>query len=226
MGNSSAKDMTAPIRILPTKKHTASLIFLHGLGDTGHGWAAGFKQLKLEHVQCVCPTAPTQAVTMNGGMRMPSWFDLMGLSPDSPEDEEGIKKSSEILKQLIREEEERGIPSNKIFVGGFSQGGAVSLYTALCSYGKPLAGVIGLSTWLPLHKKFSTIMKGDISELPVFLGHGYEDPLVPYKWSQETNSQLSKILKHIHYKSYHMMHSSCDEEMQDLKEFLEKIAKE
>lgn len=158
-------------------------------------------------------------------MKMPSWFDIYGLSPDSQSDEEGIKKSSEILKQLIKEEEDKGIPSNKIFIGGFSQGGAVSLYTAL-TLGKPLAGVIALSSWLPLHQKFPDAIRGDIKELPVFQGHGYEDPMVPYKWGQMTNSTLSKIMKNIQFKSYHMMHCSCDEEMEHVKEFIEKILKE
>lgn len=99
---------------------------------------------------------PTMPVTLNNGFKMPSWFDLKSLEARGPEDEAGIKKASESIQSMIDAEEREGIPANRIVLGGFSQGGALALYTAL-TYKKPLAGVIGLSCWLPLHKSFPAV---------------------------------------------------------------------
>ncbi|KAL5017451.1 hypothetical protein ScPMuIL_007040 [Solemya velum] len=156
MGARTSHEMSSPVVAVSQAKHTATLIFLHGLGDTGHGWADSFRSLKLKNIRCVCPNAPYQPVTLNGGMKMPSWFDILGLKPESPEDEDGIKRASDTLKQLIAEEEKSGIPSNRIMVGGFSQGGAVALYTAF-TLGKPLAGVVALSSWMPLYREFPKV---------------------------------------------------------------------
>uniref|UniRef100_T1L506 palmitoyl-protein hydrolase n=1 Tax=Tetranychus urticae TaxID=32264 RepID=T1L506_TETUR len=118
--------------------HTATIIFLHGLGDTGHGWAETFAAIKPSYCKLICPTAPAQPVTLNAGMIMPSWFDLMTLTHNGPEDAEGIANK-------------HNIPAERILLGGFSQGGALSLHTGL-RYSKPLAGILAFSCWLPLHK--------------------------------------------------------------------------
>lgn len=204
-------------------RHTATLIFLHGLGDTGQGWSEMFKQLKLKNVKCVCPTAPTIPVTLNGGFRMPSWFDILALSPEGPEDAAGIKSAADILRGLIAAEEKNGITSDNVFVGGFSQGGAVAMYTALTS-DKPLAGVIGLSSWLPLHKEFPQGLKVN-RNIPVFQGHGTQDPLVPLKWGEMTAALMKQMTSKHTLKTYPMMHSSCEEEMDDVQRFLDSIAK-
>ncbi|OWF43055.1 Acyl-protein thioesterase 1 [Mizuhopecten yessoensis] len=187
------------------------MIFLHGLGDTGHGWAQGFGQLNLSHVKCVCPTSQTRKVTLNGGMPMPSWFDIFGLDPKARQDEEGIRKASQELKDLIKEEA-KYISTEKIFIGGFSQGGAVALYTALTSDSQ-LAGLIGLSTWLPLHDKFISNDIGKskhLKDLNMFQGHGKADPMVPYTWGEMTSKILKANVKSVTFKSYDDMgHSSC-----------------
>ncbi|KAK3091501.1 hypothetical protein FSP39_020287 [Pinctada imbricata] len=222
MGNSSSQAMNSPVIVAAQARHTATLIFLHGLGDTGHGWADGFRMMKLNNIKCVCPNAPIQHVTLNAGMKMPSWFDIIGLGPDGPEDEAGIKTASNILKTLIEDEVKSGIPLNRIMVGGFSQGGAVALYTAM-TLGKPFAGVVGLSTWMPLHKQFKELTTADyIKDLPIFQGHGYEDPLVPFRWAEATSKLLKTVVKNHSFQSYPMGHSSCPQEMMDVKEFLEK----
>ncbi|KAL1450938.1 hypothetical protein WDU94_003245, partial [Cyamophila willieti] len=145
--------MAAPVVIEANTKQTSSLIFLHGLGDTGHGWASSMAELKPPHTKVICPTADTMPVTLNGGYPMPSWFDLISLDANSKEDEEGIKRAAQKIHSLIDKEVSSGIPSDRIVIGGFSQGGALALYSAL-TYPKKLAGVVALSCWLPMHKTF------------------------------------------------------------------------
>ncbi|KAL4236316.1 acyl-protein thioesterase [Mactra antiquata] len=226
MGGSSSKNMSAPYTVAAQARHSATLIFLHGLGDTGQGWSEAFKQLKLNHIKCVCPTAPVMPVTLNGGFRMPSWFDIRSLHPDGPEDKEGIKAACEILKGLIDNEEKNGISADKVFVGGFSQGGAVALYTALMSE-KKLGGVVGLSTWLPLHKEFTQGQKLQANEdIPIFQAHGTQDPLVPPAWGEMTAKLVQTMTKNHSFKTYPMMHTSCPEELEDVKNFLNTLVKE
>jgi len=154
-GSSSRNKMSASAVRVPSKdKATASLIFLHGLGDTGHGWAEQFKDFSMKDVRCVCPNAGMNPVTLNMGMMMPSWFDIKSLDPSGPEDEAGVIAASKILKDLINKEISEGIPAERIIIGGFSQGGAVALYTAFSTNVK-IGGVLALSTWLPLNKQFT-----------------------------------------------------------------------
>uniref|UniRef100_A0A8C7TSJ5 palmitoyl-protein hydrolase n=1 Tax=Oncorhynchus mykiss TaxID=8022 RepID=A0A8C7TSJ5_ONCMY len=154
--NMSLPLLAEAVTVSGTEKETAAVIFLHGLGDSGHGWADAMTAIRLPHVKYICPHAPRIPVTLNMKMTMPSWFDLMGLSPDSPEDEAGIKRAAENIKAIIDHEAKNGIPANRVLLGGFSQGGALSLYTALTCQ-QQLAGVVALSCWLPLHKSFPQV---------------------------------------------------------------------
>lgn len=212
----------SPPAVVPAKeKATASLIFLHGLGDTGHGWAEIFRELKLNHIRCIFPHAPLKPVTLNGGMVMPSWFDIKGLSSDSPEDEEGIKMASKDLQELIAKEVSSGIPPERIVIGGFSQGGSVALYTALGTDTK-VAGLLLLSSWMPMHKQFSV---GSIprfnQNLPVLQCHGEMDPMVPVQWGKASSDIIKSITSNAELKIYPgLTHSSSRKEMEDVKEFL------
>ncbi|XP_050301660.1 acyl-protein thioesterase 1 [Anthonomus grandis grandis] len=213
--------MSAPVILSATAKHTATLIFLHGLGDTGQGWAQAMNAIRSPFMKVICPTARTIPVTLNAGFRMPSWFDLKTLDESGPEDEEGIKSAATEVHSLIEKEIQGGIPAERIVIGGFSQGGALALYTAL-TYPKKLAGVVALSCWLPLRKSFPAAKKCP-DDIPIFQCHGDCDPVVPYKWGQMTASALKPLLKNTDFKSYRgLMHSSSDEEMRDIKMFVEK----
>ncbi|XP_076804568.1 acyl-protein thioesterase 2-like isoform X2 [Clavelina lepadiformis] len=195
--------------IKPSVKATASVIFLHGLGDNG----------------------PAMPVTLNGGFVMPSWYDLKGLDPNVPEDEKGIKSAAEKIRALIKkEQEEHGIPSNKVILGGFSMGGALALYTAL-THPEQLGGIVLLSSWLPLHKSFD---KGEGSHslvnqrCPILQCHGEADPMVPLQFGQLTQQKLKAgrgpLGLKTEFKTYRGMgHQSCDEEMDEVKQFIEKI---
>ncbi|XP_042725614.1 acyl-protein thioesterase 1 [Lagopus muta] len=219
-------NMSAPLpAIVPAaRKATAAVIFLHGLGDTGHGWSEALAGIKSPHVKYICPHAPFMPVTLNMNMAMPSWFDIVGLSPDSQEDEVGIKKAAENVKALIDQEVKNGIPSNRIILGGFSQGGALSLYTALTTHQK-LAGVVALSCWLPLRSSFVQGAVGVNKEIPVLQCHGDCDPLVPLMFGSLTVEKLKSMINpaNITFRTYSgMMHSSCIEEMMDIKQFIDK----
>lgn len=211
--------MTAPIIVPAAMKHTATLIFLHGLGDTGYGWSSTMAALKPGYCKLICPTAPNMAVTFNAGYTMPSWFDLRSLDDSGPEDEEGIKSATKLIHNIIEDEVKSGIPHNRIIIGGFSQGGALALYSCLTS-SKELGGAICLSGWLPLNKSFPGALKCP-DTLRVLQCHGDCDPLVSFKWGQKTASILNTLLKSTEFKSYRgLLHSSSSEELRDVKEFI------
>ena len=131
---------------------------------------------------------------------MPSWFDLLSLDPAGKEDEAGIKKAAQIVDLIIEEEVKAGIPSERIMIGGFSQGGALSLYTSLHTKHR-LAGVAALSCWFPLHKQISGISASN-KDIPFLQAHGDCDPVVPYKWGQMTSQLLREILPKHEFKTY------------------------
>lgn len=213
---------TSPVVIAATAKHTATIIFLHGLGDTGHGWASAIGAIRPPFAKVICPTAPTIPVTLNSGFRMPSWFDLRSLDASANEDEAGIKKAAENIHALIQAEESAGILPERVVIGGFSQGGALALYSAF-TYPHALGGVMALSCWLPLHKQFPAAAIAN-KGTPIVQCHGDCDPLVPYKWGQMTASLLKQFSTKTEFKTFKGLgHSSNDEEMAFLKTFVERI---
>uniref|UniRef100_A0A0B6ZUX0 palmitoyl-protein hydrolase n=1 Tax=Arion vulgaris TaxID=1028688 RepID=A0A0B6ZUX0_9EUPU len=221
MGSTSSHSMSPPVKVQPKEKATASLIFLHGLGDTGHGWAEQFKECSFKHIRCIFPHAPQKPVTLNAGMVMPSWFDIKGLTPNSPEDEHGIKEACKELQHLIAKEVNDGIAPERIVVGGFSQGGSVALYTTFATNTK-VGGVVALSTWIPMNKHFTNQSNNKYNtEVPVLQCHGLADPLVPHRWGQATHEIIKSFNSKAQFKSYSGMgHSSCAEEMEDVRVFL------
>ncbi|KAJ0003471.1 hypothetical protein NQD34_008569 [Periophthalmus magnuspinnatus] len=206
-----------------TEEETAAVIFLHGLGDNGKGWADVLTSIRLPHVKFICPHAPAIPVTLNMGALMPAWFDLKGLSPDSAEDEAGIKKAAENIKAIIEHEARNGIPPHRIILGGFSQGGALSLYTALtCQH--QLAGVVALSCWLPLHRTFPAASSGT-RNIPILQCHGKCDPMVPIEFGCLTSELIKTVVNPqlVTFKGFPgLSHSSCPQEMEVIKEFIEK----
>ncbi|XP_058475382.1 acyl-protein thioesterase 2 [Solea solea] len=220
--NMSVPLLTEAETVSATEKETAAVIFLHGLGDSGHGWAECLRGIQLPHVKFICPHAPRIPVTLCRNM-MPAWFDLMGLTPESPEDESGIKKAAENIKAIIEHEAKNGIPPHRIILGGFSQGGALSLYTALtCQH--QLAGVVALSCWLPLHSSFP-LGSGGSKNLPILQCHGEMDDMIPMQFGAMTAAKLKSIVNPhlITFNTYPgLSHCSCPQEMATVKEFVEK----
>ncbi|WVW79506.1 hypothetical protein I302_101475 [Kwoniella bestiolae CBS 10118] len=226
------------LKVLPKEAHTATIIFLHGLGDSGHGWLPVAKMLwaSFPNVKWILPHAPQIPITLNGGMTMPGWFDLSSLDnlTDSKyDDERGILSSIDAVDKLIQNEVDAGIPENKIILGGFSQGGVISILTALSSRRK-LGGVVGLSTWVGLNHKVEEIKSSHCNEIPIFWGHGTADPVVNYAYGQQSIELLTKKLGFpllppgttfkrpgLRFESYQgLPHSSSPQEIDDLKGWL------
>ena len=149
---------------------------------------------------------------------MPAWFDLLSLDPNGQEDVVGIKKSVGWIETIINDEISNGVSPENIVLGGFSQGGALALYTGL-TINKKLGGILALSTWLPLHKEFPDSLKNP--EVPILQCHGDCDPVVPYKWGQLTSTLLKSMAKDHEFKTFRGLgHSSGDEEMNEVKSFV------
>ncbi|KAJ1812875.1 hypothetical protein LPJ75_003438 [Coemansia sp. RSA 2598] len=211
------------------KAHTASVIFIHGLGDSGYGWKPVAEMLSphLPHVKFVLPNAPEQPVTLNGGFRMPSWYDIRSLNKiASDEDEAGMNASMVKINQVIRAELDTGIPAERIVLGGFSQGGAMTLYTGLQTEYR-LGGLVVLSGYLPVRERLMNRATDVSKRIPIFQGHGKIDEVVLYEYGQMTQEVLKKSGYNVEFNSYdYMGHSSSGEEIDDLKDFLQKSVPE
>ena len=222
--------MSAPIIIGPTSIITpqaSSLIFLHGLGDSSSGWSPLFRQLsrRLPNTRFILPTAPTRPVSLNFGMRMPSWYDIYSLDEgDGREDKDGMFASARTVHELVEKEKSMGVPSDRIFVGGFSQGGVVSLLAGL-TLPYSIAGILSLSTYLPLRATIHSQIKQKQS---IWMAHGKADEVVHYKWGKDSYNKLKEIIgnDYITWKDYEGMgHSSCPQEIEDMLEWVKsKIA--
>ncbi|KAH9854930.1 Phospholipase/carboxylesterase [Lenzites betulinus] len=234
--------MAAALKVLtiaPRAKHTATIVFIHGLGDTGYGWksVADMFAAEMPHVKWVLPHAPKIPITANGGMVMPGWFDVFQFGAiDAREDEPGMLRTVHAINQLITEEVDAGIPANRIVVGGFSQGAGISLLTGLTTE-RRLAGLAVLSGFLPLNKKVKSMLNDHAKKLPIFWGHGKLDTMVLFdratasleviKSNLGLNTLVSpdKVLEGgIEFHAYDgLTHSVDDRELEDLKTFLKKV---
>ncbi|KAI0638593.1 Phospholipase/carboxylesterase [Trametes polyzona] len=236
---SAAAAAVKVLTVSPRAKHTATIIFVHGLGDTGYGWkpVADMFATEMPHVKWVLPHAPTIPVTANGGVKMPGWFDVYEFGAiNAREDEEGMLKTVHALNQLITAEVDAGIPANRIVLGGFSQGAGMSLLTGLTTE-RRLAGLAILSGWLPLRSKIKAMLNDHAKKLPIFWGHGKSDVIVRFdratasldaiKSELQLNTLVSpdKVLEGgIEFHAYDFLaHSVNDQELADLKTFLRKV---
>ncbi|KAI9190058.1 hypothetical protein H9P43_001491 [Blastocladiella emersonii ATCC 22665] len=205
-------------------KHTATVVFLHGLGDSGHGWSDIAPMLAgaLPHVKFIFPHAPVQPVTLNMGYKMPSWYDIYSLADrDGKVDEAGIAASAAKVNDLIKNEiEVHGIPSERIVVGGFSQGAALSLTTLTTSAHK-LGGVVAMSGYYPLLQQFDKIFNAANQETKVLMCHGTSDEVVQFQWGEKSRDFLAGKGYKIDFKSYSGLgHSANDQELMDVAMFL------
>lgn len=198
-----------------------SIIWLHGLGADGHDFEPVVPALRLhgQRIRFVFPHAPVRPVTVNGGMRMRAWYDVLGLDLGSRQDEQGIRESAGHVRQIIEHENERGIPSENIVLAGFSQGGATALHTAL-RFPERFAGIIALSTYLPLTDRFDAEAHPANRETPIFMGHGTMDPLVPLALGQGTHAFLVERDYRVSWNTYPIPHAVSPQEIMDLGNWL------
>jgi len=197
----------------------AAVLWLHGLGADGHDFEPVVPELRLaQPVRFVFPHAPVRPVTINQGMRMRAWYDIFQFGAGR-EDEQGIRASQALLEELI---EEQPVPPEKVVLAGFSQGGAIVLQTAL-RYPKRLAGVLALSTYLPLAGKLAAERSAADQDLPIFMAHGSYDDLIPIQRARDSKNFIEKLGYRIEWHDYPMPHSVCGEEVRDIAAFLSKL---
>ena len=210
-----------PIVFKPAGPHTATLIWLHGLGDSGAGWADVADQFALPGLKLVFPTSSQLPVTLNGGMRMNAWFDLTSLSDiDTVEDRAGMQASTAHVRALVEAEVSAGVPHNRIVVAGFSQGGAIALSVGLRTP-QPLAGVVALSTWLPLRDDYPGALGEGAKATPVLQCHGTQDQVVRTAYGQQTHEAMKAMGMNTELKLYPMAHSACPQELDAVRAFLQ-----
>ncbi|KXT17203.1 hypothetical protein AC579_326 [Pseudocercospora musae] len=212
------------------KRHTSTVIVAHGLGDSGAGWyflAEEFRRKSLfPETKFVFPNAPNIPITVNGGMSMPGWYDIadFGDLANRSEDEAGILRSQKVFHTLIADEIKAGIPTERIVLGGFSQGGAMSLMAGITNPTK-LGGIFGLSCYLLLQGKVRELVPKDSpnQQTPIFMGHGDADPVVRYAWGKATADKLKDWGWNVEFRTYHNLpHSAEPQEIEDLAQYLQK----
>jgi phospholipase/carboxylesterase len=208
---------------------TAAVIWMHGLGADGNDFVPIVNEIDLSPIKggirFVFPHAPVRAVTINNGHRMRAWYDISfgDLEGNTRKaDGKGLRESQEQITQLIARENQRGIPSNKIVLAGFSQGGAIALQTGL-RHPETLAGVMALSTYLPLAESFAQEAAPANAKTSVFMAHGIQDPVVPYAMGSASRARLLQSGYVVDWHEYPMPHSVCLEEISDIGRWLGKV---
>lgn len=207
----------------PEQEASAAIIWLHGLGASADDLVMLQTMLSMDNwpIRNVFLQAPNKPVTINQGMHMPAWYDIKSHRIQDEEDEGGILDSCDIVMAEIKQQIANGIPSERIFLAGFSQGGVISLYTALSS-DMPLAGVIVLSGYLALRDLVSSMNLTHRAELPVFMSYGMYDPIINRLWTQESVKRLeNKGLKNITALEYEKDHTVCASELEHLRKWLQ-----
>jgi phospholipase/carboxylesterase len=206
-------------------KPTASVIWMHGLGADAYDFDPVVPLLDLgpdRPVRYVFPNAPIRSVTVNNGFRMRAWYDITGTDMNAREDEGGIRASALAIEALISRELGRGIAAERIVLAGFSQGGAMALHTGL-RYRSTLAGLLILSAYLPLAATLAQEVAAANRTVPIFMGHGEVDNVVPLWIARESRDQLVKLGYAVQWRTYPMPHSIAPEELDDIRAFLATI---
>jgi phospholipase/carboxylesterase len=205
-------------------KPGAAVIWLHGLGADGHDFEPIVPELRLpasKPVRFIFPNAPQRPVTINMGMRMPAWYDILQLGGGA-EDETGIRESQAAIEKLIAAQKQKGIPARKIVLAGFSQGGAIVLQTAL-RHAERLAGVMALSTYLPLPAILGKERQDINNDLPVFMAHGQFDNMIGMDRAMHSRDALLALGYPVEWREYPMPHSVCPQEIADIAAFLLRV---
>lgn len=202
---------------------THSVIWLHGLGADGNDFVPIVPELvspQWPALRFVFPHAPVRPVTINGGMPMRAWYDILGMDLMSRQDATGMRASIDAVEALIAREHERGVPSERIVLAGFSQGGAIALLAGL-RHAQRLAGIVALSTYLPLADTLAAERSTANAQVPVFWGHGTMDPVVILQRGLDSRAALEALGYAVDWHTYPMPHSVCAEEIADLRRWFD-----
>ncbi len=213
---------------LPTVEHETavnplySIIWLHGLGADGNDFAPIVPELvdpAWPPLRFVFPHAPVRPVTINNGMSMRAWYDIYGFDMNARQDDAGIRSSIAATEALIAREHERGVPSERIVLAGFSQGGAIALSAGL-RHPEKLAGIVALSAYLPMHGALAAERSAANAATPIFWGHGTADPVVALQRGVDSHDLLQSLGYTLEWHTYPMAHAVCAEEIGDLRRWL------
>jgi len=198
---------------------------MHGLGDDGNGWSQMVPELALPpglSVRFLFPHAPVMPVTINNGFRMRAWYDIRQANLSERADLDGVRASRELVEALIANERARGIAPGRIVLGGFSQGGAVALYTGL-RYPERLAGLVALSTYLIAGEALADEASAANRDVPIFMAHGTHDPVVQFAWAEQSRRVLEAQGRHVDWHTYPMEHSAVLEEIRAVGQFVARV---
>jgi phospholipase/carboxylesterase len=220
-------EQLSTVEIQPRSEHQYSVIWLHGLGADGHDFEGLIPQLHLTaeaNIHFIFPNAPIQAVTINGGMTMRSWYDILESSLERQVDIDGIYQSADLIHGLISQEINQGIPSENILLAGFSQGGVIALHSGL-RYPHKLAGIVALSSYLPTIEPLKVERSIANNAVPLFMAHGIIDPIVAIESGKSAFDALKSMGYSIEWHDYLMEHSLCNEEITHLSAFMNSIFK-
>lgn len=215
------------VTIKPKSNHQYSIIWLHGLGADGHDFEGIAPQLHLsqqDHVHFIFPNAPIIPVTINGGMKMRAWYDILAMTLERKVDIAGIYQSAKLLEQLIEQEMAKGIASENILLAGFSQGGVIALHTGL-SFPHRLGGIIALSTYFPTLEQLKTEFAAANKATPIFMAHGILDAVVAIESGKAVFNALHALNYPVEWHDYLMEHSVCVEEIGHLSTFINGLFK-
>jgi phospholipase/carboxylesterase len=202
-------------------KASSTIIFLHGLGADGHDFEPIVDELALPSTRFVFPHAPVRPITINGGLAMRGWFDIVDFGPGAPQDALGMRASAEAVSRLIDAEASRGVPSERVVLGGFSQGGAIALHAALREP-RRLRGVIALSCFLPLADTLTAEKSAANAGLPILIAHGDADNVIPLAWAEQSRARLEAEGYAVEWRRYLMAHTVCFDEIRDIASWLER----
>jgi phospholipase/carboxylesterase len=203
----------------------AAVIWLHGLGADGNDFVPIIDQLQLPShfaMRFIFPHAPIRPITINQGYQMPGWYDISSLAIAEQEDAEGIKQSSTMLKLLCEEQQASGISASRIILAGFSQGGAIALHCG-CRYPQALAGIMALSTYLPLPDTLADEMNEQSVNTPIFMAHGKQDEVIAFEYGKQSKALLQANNFEVRWHEYNMGHTVCLEEILNIRQWLIEI---
>lgn len=203
----------------------SSIIWLHGLGASGHDFASMPEELDLQGcgpIRFIFPHAPVMPVTLNNGMPMRAWYDIAQLSPHAREDEKGLRTSQKLVEELIEAEKARGVPASRIVLAGFSQGCAMTLQTGL-RHGETLAGLMCLSGYVPINATLAGERHAANQNTPIFMAHGLYDPIIQFPRATQSRDLLTGLGYHVEWQQYPMEHSVSQEEVRHIGTWLRKV---
>ncbi|HEV7856612.1 MAG TPA: alpha/beta hydrolase [Herminiimonas sp.] len=215
------------VELVTAPNPTVSIIWMHGLGADGNDFVPIVKELDLTGcpgIRFVFPHAPMLEVTINGGRMMPAWYDISASEFGRDDDEKSVRSSEADIRELIEREKTRGIAAEKILIGGFSQGCAMTFQTGL-RYPEKLGGLLCLSGYLPLEASFEAERSDANKNIPIYYGHGRGDQVIPITRAQQSLALLQKHGYNVEWHEYNMPHSVCMEEIVDISNFLKRVLK-